>query len=57
MPVTCTEVLATFRELLTFRERSAPDRNYMRFRISPEMEVAGIIVMGLKETWRAGQWK
>jgi glucose-6-phosphate 1-dehydrogenase len=47
LPVTCTEVLATFREPPTFLAGRAPGRNYMRFRISPEMEIAiGTIVMG-----------
>jgi glucose-6-phosphate 1-dehydrogenase len=51
MPVTCTEVLATFLEPPTFLAGRAPGRNYMRFRISPEMEIAfGTIVMGQTET-------
>lgn len=55
LPVTCTEVLARFREPPTFLEGRAPGRNYMRFRISPEMEIAvGTIVMCADETM-AGQ--
>jgi len=51
LPVTCTEVLATFREPPTFLAGSAPRPNYMRFRISPEMEIAvGTIVMGVNES-------
>jgi glucose-6-phosphate 1-dehydrogenase len=51
LPVTCTEVLATFREPPTFLQGNAPSRNYLRFRISPEMEIAvGTNVMGAKET-------
>jgi len=51
LPVTCTEVLATFREPPTFLPENAPDRNYMRFRISPDMAIAvGTIVMGQTET-------
>jgi glucose-6-phosphate 1-dehydrogenase len=51
LPVTCTEVLATFREPPIFSEGRAPGRNYMRFRISPEMEIAiGAVVMGGNET-------
>jgi glucose-6-phosphate 1-dehydrogenase len=50
LPVTCTEVLATFREPPTFLEGQAATRNYMRFRISPEMEIAvGANVMGGNE--------
>ncbi len=51
LPVTCTEVLATFREPPTFLPGIAPGRNYMRFRISPDMAIAvGTIVMGESET-------
>ena len=51
LPVTCTEVFATFREPPTFLRGRAVGRNYMRFRISPEMEIAiGTIVMGVTET-------
>jgi glucose-6-phosphate 1-dehydrogenase len=50
LPVTCTEVLATFQEPPTFLRGVAPGRNYMRFRISPEMEIAvGTVVMGGSE--------
>jgi glucose-6-phosphate 1-dehydrogenase len=50
LPVTCTEVLATFREPPMLLEGSKPGRNYMRFRISPEMEIAvGAVVMGPTE--------
>jgi glucose-6-phosphate 1-dehydrogenase len=51
LPVTCTEVLANFREPPTFLPGNAPDRNYMRFRISPDMAIAvGAIAMGQSET-------
>jgi glucose-6-phosphate 1-dehydrogenase len=51
LPVTCTEVRATFREPPTFLRDQASPRNYLRFRISPEMEIAvGTVVMGAKET-------
>lgn len=51
LPVTATEVLATFREPPTFLRGQAPGRNYMRFRISPEMAIAmGTIVMRDKES-------
>ena len=51
LPATCTEVLATFREPPTFLQGRAPGRNYIRFRISPDMEIAiGTIVMGARET-------
>jgi glucose-6-phosphate 1-dehydrogenase len=51
LPVTSTEVTATFREPPTFLPGRAPTRNYMRFRISPDMAIAiGTIVMGKTET-------
>ena len=51
LPFTATEVLATFREPPTFLHGHAPGRNYMRFRISPEMEIAmGAIVMRDRES-------
>jgi glucose-6-phosphate 1-dehydrogenase len=51
MPVTCTEVLARFNEPPTFLERRLPGRNYIRFRISPEMVIAtGATVMGATES-------
>ena len=50
MPVNSTEVLATFREPPTLLAGGAPGRNYLRFRISPEMEIAvGTNVMGANE--------
>ena len=51
LPVTCTEVMATFREPPTLFEGSELGRkNYMRFRISPEMEIAvGATVMAPTE--------
>jgi glucose-6-phosphate 1-dehydrogenase len=46
LPVTCTEALARFREAPTVLP-SATSRNYLRFRISPEMVIAvGATVMG-----------
>ena len=51
LPVTATEVLATFCQPPTFLRGQAPGRNYMRLRISPEMEIAmGAIVMRDKES-------
>ena len=51
LPVTVTEVLATFCEPPTFLRGQAPGRNYLRFRIGPEMEIAiGTIVMRDKES-------
>ena len=50
LPVTCTEVMATFREPPTLFEGDELRRNYMRFRISPETEIAvGATVMGTAE--------
>lgn len=51
LPVTCTEVLARFRQPPTFLQGQGSGRNYLRFRISPEMEIAfGTNVMGVQET-------
>ena len=51
LPVTATEVLATFCQPPTFLRGQAPGRNYLRLRISPEMEIAmGAIVMRDKES-------
>ncbi len=56
LPVTCTEVVATFRQPPTFLQSQAPGRNYLRFRISPEMEIAfGTNVMGARETMEGEQ--
>jgi glucose-6-phosphate 1-dehydrogenase len=50
LPVTCTEVMATFREPPTFLSSATANRNYMRFRISPDMAIAvGTNVMGPTE--------
>jgi glucose-6-phosphate 1-dehydrogenase len=40
LPVTCTEVLARFHTPPTLFSGSAVSRNYLRFRISPEMTIA-----------------
>jgi glucose-6-phosphate 1-dehydrogenase len=46
LPVTCTEILARFRKPPTMFAGSAPPANYLRFRISPEVEIAiGMTVM------------
>jgi glucose-6-phosphate 1-dehydrogenase len=51
LPVTCTEVLARFKESPTVFQSAAPSPNYLRFRISPGMTIAvGTTVMGLSET-------
>lgn len=51
LPTTCTEVVASFREPPTFLPGHLPGRNYMRFRISPDMAIAiGTIVMGQSES-------
>lgn len=51
LPVTSTEVLARFRQPPTFLQGHAPGRNYLRFRISPDMAIAvGTIVMGSSES-------
>jgi glucose-6-phosphate 1-dehydrogenase len=46
LPVTCTEVLGRFRKPPSVIKESALSRNYLRFRISPEMTIAvGTTVM------------
>jgi glucose-6-phosphate 1-dehydrogenase len=51
LPITCTEVLARFRQPPSVFEEIAPGPNYLRFRISPEMTIAvGTAVMGQSET-------
>jgi glucose-6-phosphate 1-dehydrogenase len=46
LPVTCTEVFGRFRKPPTVIRESALSRNYLRFRISPEMTIAvGATVM------------
>ncbi|HTV55155.1 MAG TPA: glucose-6-phosphate dehydrogenase [Terriglobia bacterium] len=53
LPVTCTEVLARFRKPPTVIEERALSRNYLRFRISPEMTIAvGTTVMGPSEAMK-----
>ena len=50
LPATCTEVVARFRNPPTALSAGNIARNYMRFRISPEMTIAiGAIVMGPSE--------
>ncbi|HEY6292244.1 MAG TPA: glucose-6-phosphate dehydrogenase [Terriglobia bacterium] len=55
LPVTCTEVLGRFRKPPTVIRESALERNYLRFRISPEVAIAiGMMVMAPGEVM-AGQ--
>jgi glucose-6-phosphate 1-dehydrogenase len=50
LPVTCTEVLARFRNPPTMVRDGFASRNHMRFRISPEMTIAlGAAVMAPSE--------
>jgi glucose-6-phosphate 1-dehydrogenase len=50
LPVTCTEVLGRFRKPPSVIKESALARNYLRFRISPEMTIAvGTTVMAPDE--------
>jgi glucose-6-phosphate 1-dehydrogenase len=50
LPVTCTEVLARFREPPTLIDDSSLSPNHLRFRISPEMTIAvGTTVMASDE--------
>jgi glucose-6-phosphate 1-dehydrogenase len=54
LPVTCTEVFARLRKPPSIIREPAISRNYMRFRISPEMTIAiGANVMGADETMTA----
>jgi len=51
LPVNCTEVIATFCDPPSVFEDDAPARNYLRFRISPDMTIAmGATIMGQSET-------
>jgi glucose-6-phosphate 1-dehydrogenase len=53
LPVTCTEVLARFRMPPTVVGDGSLSRNYMRFRISPEMTIAvGATVLGAGDQMR-----
>ncbi len=53
LPVTCTEVFARLCKPPTIMREAGLSRNYMRFRISPEMTIAvGTNVMGADETMR-----
>jgi glucose-6-phosphate 1-dehydrogenase len=50
LPVTCTEILARFRLPPTMFAGSDPPANYLRFRISPEVQIAiGMTVMAQGE--------
>jgi glucose-6-phosphate 1-dehydrogenase len=45
LPVTCTEVLARFRQPPAVYSSTSPPPNYLRFRISPKFEIAmGVMV-------------
>lgn len=47
LPVTCTEVLARLRKPPAVIDENHLTRNYLRFRISPEMTIAtGLTIMG-----------
>jgi glucose-6-phosphate 1-dehydrogenase len=48
LPVTCTEVLARFRQPPAVYSSTPPPPNYLRFRISPQFEIAlGVMVKSL----------
>jgi len=56
LPVTCTEVLARLRKPPAVIPRGALQRNYLRFRISPEMTIAvGTTVMGQSDLLHGDQ--
>lgn len=45
LPVTCTEIMVRLRQPPAFYSSVAPPANYLRFRISPDMEIAtGVMV-------------
>jgi glucose-6-phosphate 1-dehydrogenase len=53
LPVTCTEVIGRFRKPPAVIRDEALSRNYLRFRISPEMTIAvGATVMGQNDALR-----
>src|SRR5205807_3871994 len=46
LPVTCTEVLVRFRRPPAVYSPTPPQPNYLRFRISPDVQIAlGVMVM------------
>jgi glucose-6-phosphate 1-dehydrogenase len=50
LPVTCTEVLVQFRRPPAIYTQAPPPPNYLRFRISPDVEIAlGVMVKVPKE--------
>jgi glucose-6-phosphate 1-dehydrogenase len=54
LPVTCTEVIGRFRKPPAVIPESDLTRNHLRFRISPEMEIAvATSVMGPSESMRS----
>jgi glucose-6-phosphate 1-dehydrogenase len=54
LPVTCTEVIGRFRKPPAIIPESDLTRNHLRFRISPEMEIAvGTSVMGPSESMKS----
>jgi glucose-6-phosphate 1-dehydrogenase len=53
LPVTCTEVFGRFRKPPTVIKEATASRNYQRFQISPEMQIAmGATVMGPGEAMK-----
>ena len=45
LPVTCTEVIAQFRQPPAVYSPTQPPPNYLRFRISPDVQIAlGVMV-------------
>ncbi len=50
LPVTCTEVVAQFRRPPAVYSATTPPPNYLRFRISPDVQIAlGVMVMAVGE--------
>ena len=56
LPVTCTEVLVRLRQPPAVFSTSSPPPNYLRFRISPDVQIAlGTMVMDPEKRWPAGR--
>ncbi len=55
LPVTCTEVLVKFRQPPAIYSPTPPPPNYLRFRISPDMEIALGVMVKLPGEEMAGE--
>ena len=55
LPVTCTEVLVKFRRPPAVYSPTPPPPNYLRFRISPEVEIALGVMVNVSGDGMAGK--